>query len=243
MSNFALLNNVEHKDVKVKTDFSPAYGDAVMYAMTFPFEFRSVQGEYPILLHKDLSKNLTYPVALFGFQDNENLFLDEQGWHAAYKPMMIRRQPFLIGFQGEQAPDSGERQRVVSIDMDNPRISRSEGESLFDEFGANTPYLENAANLLEAIHDGHEHGKKFIAALEEYDLIESLTIDVTLNDGSKNQLLGFYFINEEKLQALPGNVLESFSQQGFLMPIFMMLASMNNIATLVSKKNALEGLV
>ena len=242
MTNFALLNSAEHKDIKVKNDYSTAYGDGVMFAMTFPFEFRSVQGEYPILLHKDLNNNLTYPVALFGFQDKENLLLDAEGWHASYKPLMIRRQPFMIGFQGEQTANNEERRRVVSIDMNNPRISRTEGQPLFDEFGANTPFLEDAANMLEAIHEGHEHGKKFIEALEEHSLIESLTIDITLKDGSKNQLLGFYFINEDKLQALPGEVLESFSQRGFLMPIFMMLASMSNMADLVSKKNRLEGL-
>ncbi|BFM12290.1 SapC family protein [Simiduia litorea] len=242
MTSFALLNNVEHKDIKIQSGYSAEMGDGVMYTMTFPFEFRSVQAEYPILLHKDLSNNLIYPVALFGFQDKENLFLDEGGWHASYKPLMIRRQPFLIGFQGEQAAESAERRRVVSIDLNNPRISRTEGQPLFDEFGANTPYLEEAANMLEAIHEGHEHSKKFIAALEEHSLIESLTIDITLDDGSKNQLLGFYFINEDKLQALAGEVLESFSQRGFLMPIFMMLASMSNISDLVSKKNRLEGL-
>lgn len=242
MTNFALLNNVEHKDVKIKKGFSTAYGDGVMFSMTFPFEFRSVQGEYPILLHKDLNTNLTYPVALFGFQDKENLFLDADDWHASYKPLMIRRQPFMIGFQGEQPADSGERRRVVSIDMNNPRISRTEGQALFDEFGANTPFLEEAANMLEAIHEGHEHSKKFIQALEEHSLIESITLDITLNDGSKNQLLGFYFINEDKLQELPGDVLETFSKRGFLMPIFMMLASMSNVAALVSKKNRLEGL-
>lgn len=242
MANFELLNNEKHRDLRVIKAFSAAYGDNVMYAMTFPFEFRSVQGEYPILLHKDIDNGITYPVALFGFQDKENLFLDEQGWHANYKPLMIRRQPFLIGFQGPKTEAADERRRVVSIDTDNPRVSTSEGERLFDEFGANTPFLEEAANMLEAIHAGHEHANKFIAALEEFDLIESITIDVTLNDGSKNQLLGFHFINEDKFQELPGDVLDSFNKQGFLMPIFMMLASMSNIATLVGKKNQVEGI-
>ncbi|UTA47167.1 SapC family protein [Simiduia sp. 21SJ11W-1] len=242
MPNFELLNKDKHKDIRVITEFGARFGDAVMYAMSFPFEFRSLQGEYPILLHKDMDNNVTYPVALFGFQNGENLYLDEQSWQARYKPLMIRRQPFLIGFQGEQAGGVDNRQRVVSIDMENPRISTTEGELLFDSFGANTPFLDEAAHMLEAIHAGHEHNQKFVAALETYELIESITLDITLNDGSKNQLLGFHFINEEKLQALSGDALADLSQQGFLMPIFMMLASMSNIGHLVDKKNQRDGL-
>ena len=81
MTNYALLNNDDHQDVCVITERSARYGDNVMYALTFPFEFRSVQALYPILFHSDSNGN-PFPVALFGFQEGENLFLDESGWDA-----------------------------------------------------------------------------------------------------------------------------------------------------------------
>ena len=81
VTNFALLNNVDHQDTRIITDRSPEYGDNVMFAMTFPHEFRDVQAWYPILLHKDKEDNY-YPLALFGFEQGENLFLDETGWNA-----------------------------------------------------------------------------------------------------------------------------------------------------------------
>jgi len=65
LSTFALLNNVDHKDTRVITERSTRYGDAVMFAMVFPFEFRSVQAFYPILFHRD-QRGEMYPVALFG---------------------------------------------------------------------------------------------------------------------------------------------------------------------------------
>ena len=43
--------------------------------------------------------------------------------------------------------------------------------------------------------------------------------------------------DEEKLQALPGKVLEDLSRDGYLMPLFMVLASMANIQRLVERKN------
>jgi hypothetical protein len=236
LSNFALLNNVDHKDTRVIIDRSAEYGDDVMFAMTFPFEFRSVQAFYPILFHKD-GRGEIYPVALFGFEAGENLFLDDAGWHARYVPAMIRRQPFLIGFGGDGGQD-GERRRMMSLDMDSPRISKERGAPLFEPLGGRTPFLEEMANLLETLYHGAEHNKHFVAALQEYGLIESVTFDIALEDGSRNQLLGFFAINEDKVRDLPEEALGRLSRGGFLMPLFMILASTVNMRALVDLKNA-----
>ena len=236
MTSFALLNNVDHQDLRIITERSARYGDDVMYAMTFPFEFRSVQAHYPILFHRDAGGSF-YPVALFGFRERENLFLDASGWHAGYVPAMIRRQPFLIGFQdAKNASESGPG-RVLSIDLDHPRVSRQDGEALFQPLGGRSPYLESAANLLEAIYGGYVHCKAFVAALQEHALIESVTFEIQLGDASRNQLVGFHTIDEEKLQGLSGDTLAAFSRQGFLLPLFMILASMSNIRSLIDLKN------
>lgn len=232
-----MLNNVDHKDTRIITDRSAEYGDNAMFARTFPFEFRSVQGSYPILLHRD-GRGEVYPVALFGFEEGENLFLDESGWHARYVPAMVRRQPFLIGFGPEAAGGDGERRRMLSLDMDSPRVSKERGTPLFDALGGRTRFLEEMATLLETLYHGTEHGKKFIEALQEHGLVESVTFDITLEDGSRNQLLGFYAVDEEKVRALPDEALGRLSREGFLMPLFMMLASTVNMAALVELKNA-----
>lgn len=231
-----MLNNVDHRDVRVITDRSAAYGDDVMHVMTFPFEFRSVQAFYPILLHRD-ERGEFYPVALFGFEAGENLFLDESGWNARYVPAMIRRKPFLIGFQGDAA-EGGERRRMLSLDMDSPRISRDRGEPLFEPLGGRTQFLEEMATLLETLYHGAEHNRKFVAILQELDLVESVTFDIALADGSRNQLLGFYAIDEEKVRGLSDGALGRLSREGFLMPLFMMLASTMNMRSLVDMKNA-----
>ncbi len=240
MTDLALLNNVDHQDTRIITERSAEYGDNVMFVMTFPHEFRDVQAWYPILLHKDKEDNF-YPLALFGFQKDENLFLDESGWNAGYVPAMIRREPFLIGFQDTKESGGAEQARVLSLDMDHPRVSTETGERLFQPLGGTTPYLEDVANLLESIHQGLEHNRRLAGALQELDLIESVNIDITLKDGSQNQLLGFYTINEEKLQELPGDRLEGLSRAGLLMPIFMILASMSNMRRLIEFRNAKLG--
>ena len=239
MTDFVLLNNIAHQDVKIITDRSGRYGDNVMLAMTFPFEFRNVQAHYPILFQSNGNDGY-HPVALFGFQQEENLFLDghdETGWHARYIPAMVRREPFLIGFQESTQAGVAERTRVLSLDMDHPRVNTEVGEALFQPLGGRTPFLENAANLLETIYLGIEHNKAFVAALRQHDLLEALTFEIGLKDGSRNQLIGFHCLVEEKVQALSGATLGEFNDKGYLMPMFMALASLANIERLVELKN------
>ena len=239
MTNFALVNHDEHQDVRVITERSARYGDSVMYTLTLPFEFRSVQTFYPILFHQEDDGELL-PVALFGFEKGENLFLDESGWDAGYVPATILRQPFLIGYQGSEIDKDEDKTRVLTIDMDHPRVNKEEGEPLFLPLGGRSDYLEWSADLLEQIYEGLVHCEEFVAALKEHDLIEAANFEITLSDGSQNQLLGFHVLNEDKVRQLPGDVLEKFSEKSFLMPIFMILASMGNIRTLIQRKDRKE---
>ncbi|MYE83179.1 MAG: SapC family protein [Gammaproteobacteria bacterium] len=236
MPDIVLVNNVEHQDLRIITDRSARYGDAVMQAQTFPFEFRNVQAFYPILFQQD-GQGGYIPVALFGFQHGENLFLSDEGWQAGYVPAMVRREPFLIGFQDSKEPGRPARTRVLSLDVEHPRVSRERGEPLFQPLGGRTPFLEEAADLLETIYLGLEHSRTFVRALVEHDLIEAVTLEIVLRDGSRNQLIGYHCLTEERVQALSGATLGELNAEGYLMPLFMALASMANVQRLVDLKN------
>ena len=233
MPRYELLNNERHKDLCIATGHAARFGDAVMSAMTFPPEFRRIQKHYPILFRKDGESGKFHPLALFGFTEGENLFLGDDGWDASYVPVMIRRQPFLIGFQNAAG---GEREPVVTIDVENPRVG-SEGEALFLPYGGRAPVLERAMGMLEAIHRGHAMNGDFADALLEHSLLEPVTLEITLDDGSNNQLLGFYTVNEETLRALSAEAVQALHARGFLEPVYMVLASLENVGELVRRKN------
>lgn len=232
MPNYALVNKEDHKDLRIKTNYSADLGDNVMFALTFPAEFRAVQTCYPILFQKTGDGEFM-PLALFGFEKGENLFLDDTGWHANYVPAMIRKEPFLIGHQGSDDKAS----RVLSLDLDSPRVNTEEGEALFMPLGEMTDYLESKAAMLEDLYIGHEESKRFVKFLLDEDLLESVTFDITLQDGSKNSLLGFHTINEEKVGDLSAETLHLMNQNDFLMPLFMAMASMGNVHELINLKN------
>jgi hypothetical protein len=228
MPNYELLNNIDHKDVKVITERSARYGDNVHFVMTFPTEFRRIQSSYPIFFQKDANTGKFFPLALLGFE--------EKGWDANYVPLMIQRHPFLIGYQEDSEAPEGKRP-VVSIDMDSPRISDTEGEPVFLPHGGTSEFLTTMTSVLEDIQVGHQMNEAFINALLEFDLIESVSMEIELNDGSKRQLLGLYTINEERLDRLDGEALGKLQELGFLLPVYMVLASLSSFRTLIDKRN------
>lgn len=232
MTHHVLLNNVDHKDLRVVTTRGAKYGDDVMYAVTFPSEFRNIQAHYPIVFRKNAQGQFE-PIALLGFEERQNLFLTARGWDANYIPLTIERLPFLIGFSADKQP-------MMHVDLDSPRISRSEGEAVFREHGGNTEFLERMSSVLLAIHQGIAGAQPFVAALLEQELLESFVLDVQLANGSQNRLAGFYAINEERLQGLGGAVLERFNRAGYLQAIHMVIASMSQFRALIERKNRLH---
>ena len=229
MSQHVLLNNVDHKELRIITTRGAAYGDNVMLAITFPAEFRDLQAHYPIVFRKAADGVSFEPVALFGFQDGENLFLDGEKWDASYVPLAIERQPFLIGVT------SGEP--MVHVDVASPRVSRTEGQEVFLTHGGNSEYLEQLNSVLGAIYQGLQATPAFINALLEHSLLESFVFDIELDDGSQNRLAGLYTINEEKLAALGAEALGRLHQGGYLHAIYMSLASLSRFRDLIDRKN------
>lgn len=243
MPNHALLNNNEHKQLRILTQRGAAYGDAVMSALTFPAEFRELQAHYPIVFAKNHDGTSFDPIALFGFQQGENLFLGSgpglgNGWDAPYIPLTIERQPFLIG----RPADGSQEGMMIHVDLDSPRLSATEGEPLFLSYGGSSEYLERISRVLRSIHDGLETSRTFIEALLHLELLESFVLDIELNDGSQNRLAGFYTINEERLAALKGEQLARLHEAGYLQAIYMAVASLSQFRALIERKNrALAG--
>ena len=71
----------------------------------------------------------------------------------------------------------------------------------------------------------------------KYDLIESFTLRVELNDGTQNQLQGFYTINEDKLNGLSSEAVCEIMSSGYLQAAYMVIASMSNFRSLIERKN------
>lgn len=236
MPNHQQLDNVRHKDLRILAHHQPSFGENASYGHVYLSEFRYVQGEYPILFRKNAETAQFEAIALFGLAAEENLFMEENGWNACYVPLTVQRRPFLIGFQHD---NQAEPKPVVHVDMDSPRISKSdtEGEAVFLPQGGQSPYFQHINSVLSRIHMGHIENKIFIDTLLQHDLIESVAIKMELHDGSKLEFNNLYTINEEKLNGLPAETLHDLHKQGYVNLIYMVIASMATLSRLIDLKN------
>jgi hypothetical protein len=233
MTQHAALDVNSHRDLRIRTDAGADLGDAVMATLTVPSEFRQVQAHYPILFRRETGQEAFIAMALFGFEPGENLYLDGARWDARYRPLSAAIQPFLVG-----RPANGEGPGQVHIDLDHPRLTDGgDGVRLFDADGQATPYLEDIAEKLGALDEGYRASGGFFAALRDHDLLEPFTLEVTLDDGAVNSLVGFHIIDEAKLQTLDAETVGKLHAAGHLMPIFMALASLAQLAPLIARKN------
>tara|TARA_R110000751_G_scaffold18294_5_gene55890 strand:- start:2804 stop:3547 length:744 start_codon:yes stop_codon:yes gene_type:complete len=237
MTNTALLNNIDHQDLKVITGHGPDFGDNINQTPVFPTEFTEVQREYPILFRKDETGKF-HAVALLGLDKGENLFLSESGWQAHYVPAIHQRGPFVIGFQNQEIDGDVRREPVIFVDLDNSRISRTHGQPLFLQHGGNAPYLEHVSHVLRVINRGAEIAEPMFAAFEAADLIEPASLDIRLDDHTSYKVPDIYSISEERLAALSGAELERLHASGFLRAAYLVLASFPNVSRLIALKNA-----
>lgn len=233
MSNHQIVNFADHEHLRVHASPGSRFGDNVMACLTVPAEFRQVQGHFPIVFHRDLTTGTFNALALFGFENGENLFLDGDKWDAPYRPLALAIQPFLVG-RGE----SDNTVAQVHIDMASPRISTNgDGTLLFDDAGQPTPYLETIAAKLGDLDFAYRAAPAFFAALERFELLEPFTMDVTMVDGARHSLVGYHAINEDRLAQLDGEALAALHCEGHLQPLFMAVASMSRLGDLVALKN------
>lgn len=236
MAKHVVLNNIEHKDLKVLGEYCERYGDNVNSVLTFPTEFSDVQREYPILFKKNKDTDEYQSIAILGLAKSENLFLAEPEWHASYIPSVLSRGPFLIGFQEQEVDGELHREPVIHIDIEDPRVSFSAGNRVFKEHGGNTEYLENMVTTLQKIHQGLSLNKVMSATFERLNLFEPVSLEIEVHLEHVYKLDNFYTINAENLAALQGAELEGLHQSGYLQCASFAIASLANINRLIELK-------
>lgn len=231
-----LLDNVEHQDLRVITDRSAAFGDAVNQVRVFPNEFIDVQREYPIFFRRDDQGDF-YAVALLGFDRDENLFLDTGAWNARYVPAGHDRGPFLLGLREGSDQDGGAGGPMMLVDPAHPRLSRSEGEPLFLPHGGNAPVLERYVQVMRTLHRGLGLNDAVFTAFLDAGIMAPVKVDIRIDDEVGYNIPDLFSISGEALTGLEGAALARLNESGYLALAFYVLASMKNIDHLVALKN------
>lgn len=236
-NNAVVLNNVEHKDLRIDTRHCARYGDNVNRALAFSTEFVELHKEYPILFHRDPEASDFQAHVILGFDRDENLFLGEDEWLGNYIPAILARGPFMIGLQQQETGGETRKELIIHIDMDDPRVGADDGQAVFLPHGGDTPYLEKIMRTLQVIHQGAFLDKIFFASMESMDLLEPVSIEITLSNIEQVNFHNYYTINEQKLGQLDGASLEELNKKGVLGLAFFALSSLGNFHRLIALKN------
>lgn len=225
MTQIVPLNKEIHRTLKVDGRPSAAYGDNRRFVQAIVSEFAQLVVRYPILFSKDSATGQFYCGAMLGFDEDENLFLEEWAEREFYRPLSLQRGPFHV--HGKE----------IAIDLDHPRVGAEGGKALFDDFGQPSRYLQSIIWAFQDLKPGVEMTKVFTSRLLELNLIEPIDIEVEFDDGTMRNCAGLYTVNQEVLSRLPDAVVVELFRRGYLTLIHLMIASLKQLPLLARKKN------
>lgn len=229
MTNFVALHNQLHQALRIDTGLVESLGASNNMVPVVLSEFLRLVVHYPIVFTKNSETGNFLAVALLGFENGENLFWNNEQWQSIYTPLNIMRQPFFIGQENNQA--------VICIDTASSVLTTGKGEAIFDTAGMETDFLQTIKSRLAELLEGETRIQDFIKALLALNLIMPMALDISFANAQQQRVQGLYTINEERLAQLDASELISLQQQGYLQPIYTMIASLGQIYALIQKKN------
>lgn len=230
MTKLASLNNVDHADLKLMSVFG--LEASVNQVLVFPNEFEHLQRCYPILFRQE-ADSAWQAVAILGLDRDENLFLEDGAWRSPIVPALLQRGPFSIAVP---ALGEGDARPTIHVDLDDPRISRTEGQPLFRDHGGNSQVLDRVAAVLRTIYSGVELMPAMFAAFTREELLEQATLTIEVGDQRHYRLDEYWTISADRLRQLGGAALERLHRAGFLAPAFAAAGSLANFSTLIDLK-------
>lgn len=225
MTRIVALNKETHRSLKVDARASAAYGDNQHFTHVIVNEFPQLVVHYPILFSKDRNTGEFYCGVMLGFDQGENLFLEEWRDLQFYRPLGLQRVPFYA-----QGPE-------VAIDLDHPRVGVEGGMALFTEHGQPTRYLQRIIWAFQDLAPGIEVTKHFIKRLLELNLIEPVDLEAEFDDGRIVNCDGLYTVNQDTLMRLPDAAVVELFRRGYMRLIHYMIGSLKQFAVLARKKN------
>ncbi len=191
-------------------------------------EFYDAVRQFPVIFIGS-PDNRIFPVALMGFEEKENLFVDENGnWLGQYIPAYIRRYPFIT-------TDGSDGQLTVCIDEEFEGFNLEGGVPLF-EGGEPTEKTKEIQSFLQDYMTRMEQTNQFCAMLQEKGLLRQTDAQAKLTDGRVFALNGLLVVDEQKLTELSDSDILTLFRNGGLALIHAHLLSLRNLDILIDRK-------
>lgn len=162
------------------------------------------------------------PVAILGFREGENLFVDRSGaWlEGAYVPTYVRRFPFILSRDGDA--------ELLCIEERSEILSPTEGQPLFSPDGQPTELLRAALRFCRSAQSAEAATEPFGKALRELDLLDTRTATAKLASGARLSLSGFLIVEETRFRALSDDAFLELRRKGWLSAVYAQIQSTLN---------------
>jgi hypothetical protein len=195
-------------------------------------EFARVARDYPIVFTSG-DQGATYaPVAVLGMTGGENLFVSKNAWaENTYVPAYARRFPFCMA--RVTANGIEQQDRLICIE----KAYSGEGEAMFNDKGEPLEKWKNIELLLSEYEADLERSREMCGLLGDYGLLESFTMQATMEKGGALQLAGMYRIDENKIGDLNSSQLKNLVKKGIIGRIYAHLLSLENFSDLLARKS------
>jgi len=243
MENLVEINNEAHKNLVLNPAKAEAHGANLRLIPAVVPEFTNLAVQYPIVLTKNEETGEFTFAAMLGFDQEENLFWENNQWQGIYLPLQVQRQPFFLGKASERASKGDAQDYVVCIDTNSPMISKQSVESdpqlqkVYTDSGAESEYFQQSKQCLSHLLQGELDNAKLLDLLKQFDLLQPLSLEVTFVNEQRMRLNGLYTINQDKLAALTNEHVITLHKSALLQPIYTMIASLGQVYALIERKN------
>lgn len=217
-SSVVALTSANHSDMKLarKPDYGFASGlSSIVLGLS---EFPAAAMHYPIVFAKQGHDLL--PFVVTGYAPGENQFVDGKGnWREdVYLPAFVRRYPFIL----MASPDG--KEYSLCVDQDSSLVGTKSGEAIFDE-GEPSAAAKRAITFCKSFQDEMDRTAKLCKQIEDADILNDRSAQLTLPDGSKSTVTGFKLVDEQKLNALDEKTFVELRDSGVLSMIYCHLLS------------------
>ena len=226
------LNSRDHAKFKSRT-VDNAKWLATQHAIPLTAdEFVQSQRNYPIIFS---AGETILPLALMGLNEGVNTFVDADGkiTDPIYLPAYVRRYPFMLA---RLQPDSDELS--LCFDPTSESLGEfAEGDPLFDGEGKISQFTQGALDFCENFEQAGRRTQAFVDELVKNDLLMDGEVAIQ-REGTDQPFLyrGFKMVNQEKLQALPAEVVDAWNKNGILMLIHAHLFSLEQMRVIFGRQ-------
>jgi len=194
-------------------------------------ELSRAVGSFPCVFLKNEEMGRFQLVGLMGLAVGENLYVEDGEWKTNHYPLLPSSYPFKL------IPDANDdKQLVFGIDQDSKFFDSKDGDPLYNEDGSESEMHIRRRDLTAQLFEQTRMTAQLTEKVAELELLEARSLSYEVN-GKKASIDGFFTISEEKLNALPDDVILELFKNGSLSVIYASMMSMQQVGDLVKRKH------